>query len=548
MQVNVSRLGVLRVLVLIGVGALVVGCGGAQSGTVPTPCTPATPASSGPHPTPATPTDHVTFRHDGGRTGLDATESVLTPANVTAASFGLLRQLQVDGKVDAQPLYLSQLAIAGGVHNVVFAATEGGSVYAFDSDSGAQLWKVSLIPSGETTSDDRGCSQVTPNIGLTATPVIDRAAGKIFLVAMSKDATGSYHQRLHALDVTTGQEVAGSPAQISATYTGSGTTSTFLPGQYEERAALLLANGTVYTSWTSHCDAGPYGGWLIAYSESTLTQTAALNVAASSSKGPSIWMAGNGPAVDANGDLYLLTANGAFETTLDGNGFPSGGDFGNSFLRISTAGGGMAVADYFASSNTVQLSNGDEDLGSGGELLLPDVTDASAVVHHLMVGAGKEGTIYVVDRDSMGHFNASSNTVYQQLAVLHSVYATPAYFNGAVYYCDVQGTCKSFAVSNARLATTPGSQTATAFAYPGSAPVVSASGTANGILWVHENVNPAVLHAYDAGNLAHELYNSNQVTCGRDHFGPGNKFITPAVADGKVFVGTQNSVAVFGLL
>jgi hypothetical protein len=251
----------------------------------------------------------VTFRHDVARTGLDPTESVLTPANVSAAHFGLLRLLAVDGKVDAQPLYLSGLAVAGGTHNVVLAASENDSVYAFDADSGALLWHASLLQSGETASDARGCDQVSPVIGITATPVIDPTAGQhgvIYLVAMSKDATSAYHQRLHALDVSSGAELLNGPVEVAATFPTTGGPMSFDPGQYEERAALLLNNGTLYLSWSSHCDGEPYSGWIMAYSASTLAQTAVLNVGPNGGGGPAIWMAGNGPAVDAQGNLYLL--------------------------------------------------------------------------------------------------------------------------------------------------------------------------------------------------------------------------------------------------
>jgi hypothetical protein len=497
-------------------------------------------------------TDVTTYKNDLSRSGQNLSESALTPTTVTSSNFGLLRMLPVDGRVDAQPLYLSQLSVAGGSFNAVFVATEHDSVYAFDSDSGAVLWHVSLLAAGESPSNDHGCIQVSPEIGVTSTPVIDRAAGAhgtIYVAAMSVDAQSNYHQRLHALDVTTGAELLNGPTDITATYAGA-VTSSFDPRYYEERAALLLSGGTIYTTWTSHCDAPPYGGWIIAFAQSTLARNGALNVAANSSSGPSIWMAGGGPAVDASGNIHLLTANGAFETTLDGNGFPNQQDFGNSFLKISSAGAGLKVLDYFTMSNEVAESGMDMDLGSGGELLLPDLMDSANTVRHLAVGAGKDGNIYVIDRDSMGKFNAAANQNYQTLggALPGGIWSTPAYFNGRVYYGDVSGTLKAFAISTAKLGASPQSQSATQFAYPGTAPSVSANATSNGIVWAHENTNPAVLHAYDATNLAHEFYNSNQAAGNRDQFGAGNKYITPTVADGKVFVGTTNAVAVFGLL
>lgn len=505
--------------------------------------------------TPTPGTDVVTYKNDVARTGQNLTEATLTLTNVAPATFGLLRTLSVDGKVDAQPLYLSELTVAGAAHNVVFVATENDSVYAFDSDTGTTLWHMSLLPSGETTSDTHGCGQVTPSIGITSTPVIDRTAGThgaIYVVAMSKDQSSAYHQRLHALDVTTGAELFNGPVAITATYTAPGSVAaTFEPGQYEERAALLLSQGIVYTSWTSHCDAAPYSGWIMAYSETTLAQTSVLSLGPNSNAGPAIWMSGGGPGTDSSGNIYLLSANGAFETTLDANGFPTKQDYGNSFLKLAATATTLTVADYFTMSNEVAESNSDQDLGSGGELILPDLTDSTNTVRHLVVGAGKDGNIYLVNRDSMGKFSANSNNIWQQLsgALPGGIWSTPAYFNGTLYYGDSGATLKAFAITNAKLGSSPASQSPTQFPFPGTAPAISANGTSNGIVWTHQNTSPqAVLHAYDAINLAHELYNSGQAADNRDQFGAGNKFITPTIADGKVFVGTQNSVAVFGLL
>jgi hypothetical protein len=552
---------IIVVLGLLSAAALtLVGCGGGNGSPATMPGSSSPP--SGSSPPPVQHTDVVTYKNDLARTGQNLTESTLTLANVNSSSFGLLRMLGVDGKVDAQPLYLSALAIASSTHNVVFVATENDSVYAFDADSGATLWHVSLLATGETPSDPRGCDQVTPMIGVTSTPVIDRTAGPhgaIFVVAMSV-SSGVYHQRLHALDVTTGAELFGGPQEISASYPApsGGGTRTFDPGQYAERAALLLSQGTIYTSWTSHCDDAPYTGWVIAYNETTLAESAVLNVApngtgsGAASAGPAIWMSGGGPAADGAGNVYLLTANGAFETTLDANGFPSGGDFGNSFLKLAPSGAStLAVVDYFTMYNEVSESAVDEDLGSGGVLLLPDLTDSTGTVRHLMVGAGKDGNLYVVSRDSLGKFSPNPpNNIWQELGsvLAGGIWSTPAWFNGTLYYGPNAGNLLAFSAAQARFAGTPSSQSTASFPYPGTAPAVSANGSANGIVWAHDNSSPAVLHAYDASNLARELYNSNQAANGRDQFGAGNKFITPTIADGKVFVGTQSAVAVFGLL
>ncbi len=505
----------------------------------------------------ATP-DVLTYHNDNARSGQQLSETILTPANVNAATFGKLFVIPVDGKVDAEPLYAGGIAIAGGSHNVLVVATEHDSVYAFDADAGSTLWHVSMLLAGETTSDDRGCGQVTPEIGVTATPVIDLAAGPhgtVYVVAMSKSGAGQYFQRLHALDLTTGAEQFGGPMAVQATFPGTGDNSSggsvvFDPAQYKDRPGLLLLNGAVYTAWSSHCDIRPYTGWMIGYNENTLAQTSVLNVTPNGNEG-AFWNAGAGPAADANGNIFALVGNGTFDTTLNASGFPNQGDFGNSFLRISTSGGHLAVADYFTMFNEVAESAADEDLGSGGALVVPDLTDGLGRTRHLAVGAGKDAHIYVADRDNMGKFHPANNgNLYQDIggALGGEVFSMPAYFGGVIYYGAVGDTLKAFPFSNALLASTASSHSATTFAYPGTTPSVSASGTGNGIVWAAENSNPAVLHAYNAANLAIELYNSNQAAGGRDQFGTGNKFITPMIANGRVYVGTTNGVGVFGLL
>ncbi len=529
-------------------GLFLLSCNGSSSPAMQTP--PPPPGTGG--------TDVTTYHNDNARTGQNLSETILTSSNVNSTNFGKLFVISVDGKVDAQPLYLGQINVGSqGTHNVLFVATEHGSVYAFDADTGSALWQVSTVPPGETTSDDHGCSQVTPEIGVTSTPVIDRKAGTngtIYVVAMSKDGSGKYHQRLHALDVTTGAEEVGGPTDIQASFPGTGDNSsggkvTFDAGQYAERAGLTLVNGVVYTAWTSHCDIRPYTGWLIGYDQGTLAQVSVLNFTPNGNEG-SVWMAGSGPAVDSSGNIFLLDANGTFDPALNSSGFPAQGDFGNAFLKISTANKQLAVADYFEMFNQAGENGSDEDLGSGGALVLPDLTDSSNNTRHLAVGAGKDANIYVVDRDAMGKFTPGSNNIYEEIqgALAGEVFSMPAYFNNTVYYGAVGDRIKAFAITNAKLASAPGSQTATAFGFPGSTPSISANGTSGAILWAAENGGAAVLHAYDATNLATELYNGNQASGGRDQFGAGNKFITPMVTNGKVYVGTTNGVGVFGLL
>src|SRR5215472_14555838 len=261
-------------------------------------------------------------------------------------------------------------------------------------------------------------------------------------------------------------------------------------------------------------------------------------------------MSGAGPAADANGNIFALDGNGTFDTTLNPQGLPSQGDFGNAFLKIATTNRQLTVADYFEMSNQSSENSSDEDLGSGGALVLPDLTDSSGRTRHLAVGAGKDANIYIVDRDAMGKFNPNSNNIYQEVqgALAGSVFSMTAFFNNTIYYGAVGDSIKAFRINNAKLATFAASQTAKAFPYPGVTPSISAAGSNNAILWAAENTNPAVLHAFDARNLANELYNSNQASGGRDHFGAGNKFITPTIINGKVYVGTAGGVGVFGLL
>jgi Immunoglobulin domain len=500
-------------------------------------------------------TDVLTQHNDIARTGQNLTERALTQTNVASATFGKIGFYSVDGVVDAEPLYASNVAVPSkGTHNVLVVATEHDSIYGFDADSGTVLWKTSALKSGETTSDIRSCGQVSPEIGVTSTPVIDRARGAngvVYVVAMSK-SSGTYHQRIHALDLALGSELLGGPVDVQATYPGTGDGSNgtdviFDPAQYKERAALLLMNGTLYTSWASHCDIQPYTGWIMGYDAGTLAQTTVLDVVPNGSEG-AIWMSGAGLAADSSGNIYFLDANGDFDTNLNAQGFPSNGDYGNAFMKLSTS-GGLAVADYFEMDNESSENGSDTDLGSGGAMVLPDLTNGSGQAVHLAVGAGKDSNLYVVSRDSMGKFSPSANNVYQELkgALPGGIWAMPAYFNGTVYYGSVNSPIKAFKFTNAKLGTSAAAQTLTSFGYPGATPSISANGTSNGIVWAVENSSPAVLHAYNAATLS-ELYNSNQASGGRDHFGNGNKFMTPTIVNGKVFVGTPNGVAVFGLL
>jgi hypothetical protein len=508
----------------------------------------------------------LTYHNDIGRTGQNLNETILTTANVASANFGMLGSITVDGAVDAEPLYVGGMTIAGGTHNVLFVVTESDSVYAFDADTFAQLWHVSVLPAGETvpteSADFPNCGQVAPQLGVTSTPVIDRTSGPngtIFVVAMSA-ANSTFHHRLHALDLTTGADLMAA-TDIQAT---SGA-ATFAPKQYEERSGLLLLNNVIYLTWTSHCDANPYNGWVMGYRESSLQQASVIDVTPGGGGG--IWMSGDGPAADSSGNIYFLDGNGSFDSTP--NAPQANGNYGNAFIKLSTANNTLAVADYFAMFDTVIESDNDRDLGSGGLVVLPDMTDANNATRHLAVGAGKSETsrsgepvpIYVVDRDNMGKFSPNNdNAIYQEIsgALLggsggSGVWAAPAYFNNTVYFGAVSDSLKAIPITQAKLATSASSQTTPTFGYPGTTPSISANGTANpptnGIVWAVENGGGAsTLFAFDATNLANKLFS------GAFAGDSSTKFVTPMIASGKVYVGagspnanTPGVVYVFGL-
>ncbi len=495
----------------------------------------------------------LTYQYDQTRAGANRAETLLTPANVNLNQFGKVFSQPVDGVIYGQPLLLTNVSIPGkGVHNVVYVATEHDSVYAFDADNNtgannAPLWKVSFLGPGVTTmpNSDVGCDQITPEIGITSTPVIDAAAGTIYVVAMTKETSGStvnYLHRLHALDVTTGAERPNSPVVIQASVPGTadgGQSVTFVSKNYKQRTGLVLLNGNVYTAWASHCDLGKYHGWVMAYDSVSLKQTAVYNNTPNGNMA-SFWAGGAAPAVDASGNMYLVGGNGTFDSA--GNGL----DDGESYLKLSTA-GGLKLADYFTPFNYVDLNNRDLDVGSTGVALLGD--EAGSVDHpHLMTGAGKEGRMYLIDRDNMGKFNNGSDSqIVQSIpqGAINSIYGNPAYFNNTIYYCGVHDALKAFSVVNAKVSTFRTSEGPTLFGFPGCVPTVSANGTSNGIVWA---LDPGgQLRAYDATNLAKELYNSDQ-NKNRDAIGGTVKFSVPTVANGKVYAGTQTALVTYGLL
>ncbi len=483
----------------------------------------------------------TTYHNDLSRTGQNLSETQLSPASVSSGQFGSLFSYPVDGQIYTQPLYLPGVIVPGqGIHNVVFVATEHDSVYAFDADNHlpAPLWQVSFLDSeqGVTTASaaELSCSSIVPEIGITGTPVIDPASGTLYVVAMTEEGpSGTYVHRLHALDVATGAERPGSPVVIQASVPGSGngtTTVPFEPWLYKERAGLLLLNGVVYTAWGSHCDSGNYHGWVIGYDAGTLQQTVVFTDTPNWDAG-SFWQGGAAPAADSNGNIYIVSANGTFDANMGGS------DLAESILKLST-GKNLAVADYFTPYDAGALSDKDLDLGSSGALLLPDGTGSAAHPHLLVIGS-KSGTVYLVDRDNLGHFQSSGNDqIVQALTTaVGPLFGIPTYFNNTVYFSAAHDQVKALSIQNGLLSTVPVSESSAPFSILGTVPSISANGAADGILWT---IDPGgQLHAFDAADLSHQLY--------QGFAGPAVRFSTPTTANGKVYVGTSNSLAVFGL-
>jgi hypothetical protein len=503
----------------------------------------------------------TTYHNDNSRTGQNLHETILTQALVQQNTFGKLFSQPVDGQIYAQPLVLGNLKITGeGIHTVVFVATENDSVYAFDGNSNTgknanPLWHVSFInPSlGITTvpSSDLGSNAISPQIGITGTPVIDPTNGTLYVVAATLE-NGVYFQRLHALDVTTGAEKFGGPVAIAATVKGNGSSSSggrlsFDPFRSNQRPGLLLLNGSIFITWASHGLEGefPYHGWVIAYDENTLKQVGAMCVTANGNQG-GIWQSGDAPAADTLGNIFLLTGNGTFDANTGGS------DFGMSYLKI-TSKGNLRVTDYFTPYNEYQESNEDLDLGSGGALLLPYLTGTN--YPYLAVGAGKDGTMYVVNRNNMGHFNASGNTqIVESIPNAfagHGIFSGPGFWQGYLYFWGTNDVLRIFQIQNGLVSSSPIATGSSTFSSPGATTEISSNGASNGIVWAldpsgYPTAAPAVLHALNA-TTAVELYNSSQAGT-RDTAGAAIKFTPPTIANGKVYVPTAVELDVYGLL
>jgi hypothetical protein len=502
--------------------------------------------------------------NDNMRTGRNTNESVLTTGNVNSAQFGKLFSYLVDGYVNAQPLYVPAVNMPGrGAHNVVYVATQHDSVYAFDADnlSSTPLWKASFIDAGAgiTTvpwldaTAPAECESMGPELGITATPAIDFSSGTLYVIARTKKESGgttSYAQWLHALDITNGAERSGSPVVIQPAVPGTGEDSrksvvAFDPLYHTNRVALLLSNGVVYAGWGSLCDRRPYHGWVAGYDAKTLGQVAAFNTTPDSTTG-AVWQAGAGIAADVFGNLYFATGNGTFDVSSGGR------DYGDTILKMSTR-SGLAVADYFTPYNQATLDRADLDLGGGGVLLLLDQT-AGPGGRHLLVQVGKQGAIYLINRDNMGQFNSTGNsqTVQYMPGAVGGIRGALAFYRNQIYAWGNGDYLKAYTLYQGLLSQTAVSvNTLVKSAYPGPIPTVSAFGIGQGIVWAVEtdqwgDAGPAILRAYDAANVSRELYDSTQAGT-RDQAGQAVRFVVPTVANGKVYLGTATELDVYGL-
>jgi hypothetical protein len=501
----------------------------------------------------------LTAQYDNARTSAILTETTLTPANVNAGQFGRTFSLKVDGDVYAQPLFLPRVEVPGkGVHNVIYVATEHDSVYAFDAEKpGEPLWQVNFLNEKKfvtaVPARDVACRFITPEVGITPTPVIDLPTGTLYVLARTKevDQHGAprYVQRLHALAITTGVEKFGGPVEIKASARGDGAGSAggviaFDPLRELPRAALLLANNQVYLTWGSSCDVGPYHGWIMAYDAHTLAQTAVLNTSPDAEES-GIWQSDNGPAADEDGIIYVATGNGKFTAAGGGR------DYGDSLLKLGMRNGALGVLDYFTPFNEKTLNSDDADLGSGGPMLVPKQPGTE---RRLVVVGDKAGNLYVLDRSHLGKYQPGSNShALQVMKFREGVYAAPAYWKDRVYILPSGDHLMSYLMDRGKLSDRPDATGTQRFANPGATPAISANGSRNGVVWLIETKTwngadrPAILRAYDATDVARELYNSEQNSA-RDRVGLTLRFTIPTIVNGRVYVEAKGQVDVYGLL
>lgn len=512
-------------------------------------------------------TGTLTHHNDLLRTGQNNNEPALTTGNVNKTQFGKLFTQPVDGQIYAEPLWVPNVNISGVLHNVVFVATQHDSVYAFDADTvGGPLWHASFInPAAGITTIPRADIEVgldiSPEVGITSTPVIDAVRGVLYVEARTKEVSGSntnFVHKLHALDIKTGAEMAGSPVVIGASVPGTGYDNlggvvTFNSMRQNNRAALLLLNGTVYIAFASLEDINPYHGWILGYDATTLAQTVVFNNTPNGFRG-GIWHGGGGLPVDADGNIYFSTGTGSFDAATGG---------GISFVRAAPGGGTLTVTDFFAPFNQNYLNLGaiNADISASGPTLLPDQAGAAP---HLAVFCGKSGTIYLANRENLGHFSTAGDNVVQALYTTIGTsstptgnWGTPAYFNGQLYIQGVKDVLKQYGVAvsptggSAILSGGPLAVGIDVIGYPGTTPVISSNGLLQGIVWVVQSDGAATskastLRAYDANNITHEIYNTG-MNGTVDKAGPAVKFATPTVANGKVYVPTATELDVYGL-
>jgi hypothetical protein len=527
-------------------GAMVDGSGGPEVGSDAGSASGTDAATDGPA-VGTSATAVLTYHNDSARTGQFTSETVLTTSNVKSATFGKKFSQQVDGYVYAQPLFVPALTVGGQTHDVVFVVTENNSIYAFDANAaGPALWHIN-VGTALSCSDLNDCGDLVPGAGITGTPVIDLATQTMYLVALVKSA-GVFHHRLHAIDLLTGADKFGGPVEVSPTAPGTGANSQngvvqFDPGTHYQRCALLLAGGAVYVGIGANAESNTDNhGWIVGYKASNLASTMTF-CASPDDDWVSIWQSGGGLASDPAGYVYAETANGTFDVDTGGR------DYGDTALKLDSTG---KVVDYFTPYNQAALSSADIDFGSANPVVLPDQTGATP---HELLASGKPGILYVIDRDSMGHYQSASNGQIVQSVpafpntsgITSGIFASPAYWNGHVYVAGIDGGVKAYTLNAGKLSTSPTSQTTAHFGFPGATLSVSSNATSSGILWVLDG-NAGVLRAYDATNLATQLYDTTQASGQRDQPGLPVKFAVPTVANGHVFVGTQTELDVYGLL
>lgn len=533
----------LSVAFVLAVMCFMVACGGYTNEVVPPP-----PLVTG---------GVFTEHNNNARTGQNLNEITLTTANVNVSQFGKLFKQTVDDQVFAQPLYASGATISGVKHNVIIVATENDTVYAFDADGNMgvnanPLWTASLADTshggatGESAlieTQSTMCTDIAPHVGVTGTPVIDSTTSTIYVESFS--AVGfNYFHKLHALDLATGYERSGSPVSISATVSGYGLGSTngLLPFNnltQINRSALLLANNSVYVAYGSLCDKTPASGWIFKFTESPLALADVFVSAPNGSLG-AIWGSGGGPASDSSGNVYVPTGNGSYDTSSD---------YGDTVLKLSPD--LLTVLDSFTPYNQAYMQANDSDLGSGGLMLLPDQPGPTS---HLLVAAGKLGRIFVVNRDQFttgnSHYCSSCNSVDTEIAqetalnYTGGIFGSPAYWNGNVYYIGANSGLLSIPVTSGSFGFTNTTASTIHYSWPGGIPTISASASTNGIVWF---LSTQGLTAYNASNITTPLWISSQASAGRDTPGPFIKFSIPTIINGKVYVGANGEVDVYGL-